>query len=104
MYLVNNKALVVRASSQVLFFKQKINPFTKMRSWERYFHIDIRGFIYFIKGNERLQVTTDKVINFYKLDPVTYEPALENVMYNFMNCSQMMFGSRVRYCITYKTN
>lgn len=25
-------------------------------------------------------------------------------MYNFMGCSEMMFGSRVRYCITYKTN
>ena len=25
-------------------------------------------------------------------------------MYNYMNCTQMMFGSKVRYCITYKTN
>ena len=25
-------------------------------------------------------------------------------MYNFMNCTQMMFGSKVKYCITYKTN
>lgn len=31
-------------------------------------------------------------------------PTLENVMYNFMHCNQMMFGSRVRTCITYKTN
>ena len=31
-------------------------------------------------------------------------PELDNVMYNFMNCSQMMFGSRVKYGITYKTN
>jgi len=29
-------------------------------------------------------------------------PKLENVMYNFMQCSQMMFGARVRYGITYK--
>ena len=29
------------------------------------------------------------------------EPRLENVMYNFMNCTQMLFGSKVRYCITY---
>ena len=34
----------------------------------------------------------------------TFEPELENVMANFMNCNQMMFGSKVRYCITYKTN
>lgn len=25
-------------------------------------------------------------------------------MFNFMGCSEMMFGSRVRYGITYKTN
>ena len=31
-------------------------------------------------------------------------PKLENVMNNFMNCSQMMFGSKVKYGITYKTN
>lgn len=31
-------------------------------------------------------------------------PELENVMQNFMNCSQMMFGKAVRYGITYKTN
>jgi hypothetical protein len=29
---------------------------------------------------------------------------LENVMYNFMGCNQMMFGSKVRYSVTYKTN
>ena len=31
-------------------------------------------------------------------------PNLENAMVNFMKCNQMMFGSRVRYSITYKTN
>lgn len=31
-------------------------------------------------------------------------PELENVLYNYMGCNQMMFGSRVRYGITYKTN
>ena len=31
-------------------------------------------------------------------------PDLENVMYNFMGCNQTMFGKRVRYSITYKTN
>jgi hypothetical protein len=31
-------------------------------------------------------------------------PQLENVMQNFMNCSQMMFGKTVRYGITFKTN
>jgi hypothetical protein len=60
--------------------------------------------IYFIKGNKRIQITNDKKIYFYLIDPKTLMPKLENIMNNFMNCSQMMFGSKVRYCITYKTN
>ena len=48
-------------------------------------------------------MTTDEKIFFYLIDPETFVPTLENVMYNFMNCNQMMFGSRVRTCITYKT-
>lgn len=31
-------------------------------------------------------------------------PTLENVMYNNMSCSMMMFGSRVRFGIAYKSN
>lgn len=31
-------------------------------------------------------------------------PKLENVMMNFMGCSQMMFGSKVRNCVTFKQN
>ena len=60
--------------------------------------------IYFIKGNKRIQVTTDEKVYFYLIDPVTFEPTLENVMFNYMNCSQMMFGSKVRYCVTFKAN
>lgn len=49
-------------------------------------------------------MTTGEKIYFFLIDPVTFEPMLENVMANFMGCSEMMFGSRVRYGITYKTN
>lgn len=49
-------------------------------------------------------MTTDEKIYFYIIDKVTLEPRLENVMYNFMGCSQMMFGPKVRYSITYKAN
>lgn len=64
----------------------------------------MRGDIFFIKGNVRFQITTDEKIYFYLIDKETLLPKLENVMFNFMNCSQMMFGSLVRYCITFKTN
>ena len=29
-------------------------------------------------------------------------PTLHNVMYNYMDCVQIMIGPRVRYCATYK--
>lgn len=41
-------------------------------------------------------------IYFYLIDKQTLEPKLENVMYNYMKCTMMMFGRRVRYGITYK--
>lgn len=31
-------------------------------------------------------------------------PELENVMYNYMSCNQMIIGKMVRYCVTYKAN
>jgi hypothetical protein len=31
-------------------------------------------------------------------------PELENVMNNYMNCNQMMYGKRVKFCVTYKTS
>jgi hypothetical protein len=31
-------------------------------------------------------------------------PELENVMYNYMQCSYMMIGPKVRYCVTYKND
>lgn len=68
-----------------------------------YHQLEHRGFIYFIKGNQRMQITTDKIIYFYKIDEVTLIPHLENCMYNFMGCSQMMFGTRQLYSLTYKS-
>jgi hypothetical protein len=38
------------------------------------------------------------------IDPETFEPTLENVMYNYMSCNQMMIGAMKRYSITYKQN
>jgi hypothetical protein len=87
-----------------MFFKLKLDEFTQDRNWYNYRSINVQGSIYFIKGNKRIQITTSEKIYFYLIDPVTFEPTLENVMFNFMGCSEMMFGSRVRYGITYKTN
>jgi hypothetical protein len=72
--------------------------------WKLYNQIERRGFIYYIKGNVRIQITTDDKIYFYLIDKQTLEPILENVMYNYMGCNQCMFGARVKYGVTYKTN
>lgn len=109
MYLINEKVLVARSSSKILFFKlqRKEDLAGEMKTeWQLYHDIPIRGMIFFIKGNKRFQITNDKKIYFYLIDTNTKDmmPQLENVMKNFMNCSQMMFGSMVKYCITYKTN
>ena len=129
MYLLFDQALVTRSSSSILFFK--IDEETKL--WKQYHKFEnMRGQIYFIRGNIRIQVVTDEKIYFYMIDKVTekrkqskkerketmmksslvdsdvevitFMPNLENVMYNFMNCSQLMFGTRVRYGISYKAN
>ena len=88
MYLINNKALIARSSSKVLFFKifeDEDDPDIKL--WKKYNELEVRGFIYFIKGNKRIQITTDDLIYFYLIDPETFEPELENVMFNFMGCN-----------------
>jgi len=101
MYLVYDQALVVRSSNSILFFK--IDSETGL--WTNYFTFDdLRGQIFFIKGNIRIQVTTAESIYFYLIDKETFMPKLENVMYNFMECSQLMFGTRVRYGISFKIN
>jgi hypothetical protein len=38
------------------------------------------------------------------VDRDTLIPELENVMYNYMQCSFMMIGPKVRYCVTYKNS
>jgi len=101
MYLLFDQALIVRSSSSILFFK--ICKETGL--WTQYHELkNIRGQIYFIKGNVRIQVVTDEKIYFFMVDKDTFKPTLENCMNNFMNCSMMMFGKMVRYGITYKTN
>ena len=49
-------------------------------------------------------MTTDEKIYFYYIDTKEFTPKLENVMLNFMSCDQMMFGSKRKYCVTYKNN
>jgi hypothetical protein len=54
MYLIYEQALIIRCSSQILFFKIEIDEFTQDREWVIYHTLDANGFIYFIKGNSRI--------------------------------------------------
>lgn len=81
MYLLFDQALVVRSSSSILFFK--IDDETGL--WKEYHRFPkMRGQIYFIRGNIRIQVTTDEMIYFYLIDKETLIPELENCMANYM--------------------
>ena len=101
MYLLFDKALVTRSSNSILLFK--IDEETGL--WTQYHKLpNLRGNIYFIKGNVRIQVVTDEAISFFIFDKQTLMPRLENKMNNDMQCSMMMFGKRVRYGVAYKSN
>ena len=101
MFLVFEKALIVRSSNSMIFFKKD----EKLEKWVQYHKIDnMRGNIFFIRGNWRIQIVTDEKIYFYCINQETLMPEIENVMNNFMNCSIMMFGALGKYGITYKTN
>lgn len=110
MYLLFDQALVTRSSSSILFFKKDGHDEDDVlgkgrKRWRLYKTFDeMRGQIYFIKGNVRIQVTCEDRVYFFLIDKETFEPTLENVMHNFMKCSQLMFGSRVRYGISYRVN
>jgi len=65
MYLLYDQALIVRSSSSILFFK--IDEET--RKWTKYCEKkDMRGQIYFIRGNVRIQIITDEKIYFFLID------------------------------------
>ena len=104
MYLIDDTVLITRCSCQVLFFKLRTCEDTKKKAWCNYHTLDHEGFISFAKGNQRIQVTTYKYIYFYLMDFETYEPTLENVMFNFMQTTNILFSKEVNCSITYKTN
>ena len=67
MYLYANKTLIARSSSQIVFLRQELDKNSNL-VWKEFHEIDARGFIYYIKGNIRLQIITDDVIYFYLLN------------------------------------
>jgi hypothetical protein len=101
MYLLFDACLVTRSSGSILFFR--IDEDTGL--WMKHYQLDnMRGEIYFIRGNKRIQVVTDDLIYFYIVDDKTLLPERENVMNNDTQSSVLMFGRAVRYGVAYKTS
>lgn len=71
MYLVYNSCLIARSSSDILFFKIEKDE-EGVRIWKQYDQIERRGFIYYIRGNVRIQITTDDKIYFYLIHKETF--------------------------------
>jgi hypothetical protein len=53
MYLIFNQALVARTSSDVTVFRLEFDDEEKKWGWSLKEVLDIRGFVYFIRGNVR---------------------------------------------------
>lgn len=104
MFLIKEVCLVARSSGNILFFKRIYDEKAEKYFWTEYYRLFHKGLLYFIKGNIRINITTDEQIYFYLVNNAEYTPVLENVMYNYMQCSSLIFGSKVRYGITYNTN
>lgn len=104
MFIILNKILIVRCSQTIFLLKLVIDEEINERIWTLYHTFDLQGQIQYTNGNIRVQVITDSLIYFFKFDPITLMPTTENVMQNYMNCSQMLFGKAVRFCITFKQN
>ena len=60
--------------------------------------------IFFIRGNIRVNICTDDKIYFYLINNEEFKPKLENVMFNYMGCNNIIFGSDVSFAITYNVN
>jgi hypothetical protein len=90
MFLIDNKALVARCSSEILFFKLKFDQKKGGYVWSRYHTLEHRGFINYIKGNNGIKIITDDKIFFYKYDPESFIPYFENVMFNYMKAAQLI--------------
>lgn len=54
MMLIYGRVLIVRSASSILFFKQEYDAVEYKNYWIQYHELDIRGNIYFIKGNIRI--------------------------------------------------
>jgi hypothetical protein len=101
MYLIQEQALVTQCSEKINFYKRYENKRENKTYWKLYKSLEHKGNIFFIRGNIRVNICTDDRIYFYLINNEEFMPKLENVMFNYMGCNQIIFGSDVSFAITY---
>ena len=84
MFLIKETCLVARSSSKILFFKRIYDERIDQSFWTLYATLHHKGQLYFIKGNIRINITTDSRIYYYIVNDEEFMPKLENVMNNYM--------------------
>ena len=87
MVLYEGEALIVSSSTKILFFKVIVDRLSNISKWTHYHTLYMRGSISYLKESYRIIITTTDYIYLYKINRKTFEPELENVMYNFMQCN-----------------
>ena len=103
MIFIADRILVVRSSNSILFFKKEAATKTEESRWKQFHKLnEMRGDLDYVKGTKRFQITTERKVYFYRLDKEKLEPIQENVMYNFMNSSNVNFTAQV--AVSYKTS
>lgn len=102
--MASSTNLIARSSGSIVFCKLEYCTKAKHDVWREYHTLNKQGFIYYIKDENSLQVACADNIFFYSIDQESLEPVLENVIDNYMDCNQLMFGPEEKYGITYKLN
>ena len=104
MILWNSECLITRSSTVVQFYKQVWDAKEKYYEWDCVSEIESTGFISSNRKGNNFYITEDEFIYFYTIDGDTLKPTLQNVMFNFMQCSILIIGEQGRFALTYKAN
>ena len=114
--MYNNDVMIVKECRKFNLYKLVKMPDTDYSSdgavkgqlqWQKYHVIDVSGFISFGVGQLHFLIATEKFIYQYKFDPEDkkdYIPRHISTMFNFLQCTNMLFGDAGKRCIIYQRN
>jgi len=95
--LINGEFLLSKSSDSIIFYKRRKDEDKKFikGSWTEYTRLkEMRGTIFYCRGNTTIQCVTDEKIYFIEIDQKNGNPIIGNVMNNFMKCQNFLIGPR----------